>query len=99
MSDLIRSHEGNADVNPNDPHKVHWGKYSMMGRFITSTTQCQAQCRASSDYNFMERPYIEELIMTQYKMNEEVSYPLVWDVWLLKTVYLDANIKNLSSRG
>lgn len=73
MSDLIRSHEGNSDFNSADPSKIHWGKFNMMGRFITSTTQCQAQCRASNDYTFPERPHIRELILTPFKMNEEVK--------------------------
>ncbi|KAJ7597057.1 ras guanine nucleotide exchange factor domain-containing protein [Mycena floridula] len=73
MSDLIRTHEGNPDVNASDPNKVHWGKFNLMGRFVSSTTQCQAQCRASNDYNFLARPHIEELINTSCLMNEEMQ--------------------------
>jgi hypothetical protein len=76
MSDLIRSHEGNADFNELDPRKVHWGKFNMMGRFISSTTQCQAQCRSTNDYNFPERPQIRDLLQTSCVMDEEVGISL-----------------------
>ncbi|KAK7058945.1 hypothetical protein VNI00_001569 [Paramarasmius palmivorus] len=73
MSDLIRAHEGNDDFNSSDPTKVHWGKFNMMGRFITSTTQCQAQCRATSDYNYPERPHISALLESKYVMDVEMQ--------------------------
>lgn len=62
MSDLIRAHEGNADSNPDYPNKIHWGKFNMMGKFISSTTQCQDQCRNAVEYNFPERPHIRKLM-------------------------------------
>ncbi|KAF8216221.1 ras guanine nucleotide exchange factor domain-containing protein [Mycena galopus ATCC 62051] len=74
MSDLIRAHEANDDVNPTDPTKIHWGKFNMMGRFINSTTQCQAQCRAVSDYNFPSRPYIADMLKAKCIMNDEVGF-------------------------
>ncbi|KAJ7225494.1 ras guanine nucleotide exchange factor domain-containing protein [Mycena pura] len=73
LSDLIRAHEANEDVNPSDPTKIHWGKFNMMGRFISSTTQCQAQCRAVSDYNFPSRPQIADMLRVQFIMNEEMQ--------------------------
>jgi hypothetical protein len=72
MSDLIRAHEANDDVNASDPKKIHWGKFNMMGRFINSTTQCQAQCRAVSDYNFPSRQNIADMLGAPCVMNEEV---------------------------
>ncbi|KAJ6519841.1 ras guanine nucleotide exchange factor domain-containing protein [Mycena sanguinolenta] len=73
MSDLIRAHEANDDVNPSDATKIHWGKFNMMGRFINSTTQCQAQCRAAGDYNFPPRPHISEMLKAKCIMNDEMQ--------------------------
>ncbi|KAJ7900370.1 ras guanine nucleotide exchange factor domain-containing protein [Mycena olivaceomarginata] len=73
MSDLIRAHEANDDVNPSDPTKIHWGKFNMMGRFINSTTQCQAQCRSVLDYHFPVRPHIGELLGANCIMNDEMQ--------------------------
>ncbi|KAJ7487620.1 ras guanine nucleotide exchange factor domain-containing protein [Mycena galericulata] len=74
MSDLIRAHEANDDVNPSDPSKIHWGKFNMMGRFINSTTQCQAQCRAVSDYkDFPIRKHISEMLQARCIMNDEMQ--------------------------
>ena len=72
MSDLIKAHEGNTDVNESDPLKIHWRKYSMMGSFVATTVQCKAQCLNSTDYNFPERPAIMELIMKYPVMSIEV---------------------------
>ncbi|KAF8168080.1 ras guanine nucleotide exchange factor domain-containing protein [Crassisporium funariophilum] len=73
MSDLIRSHEGNGDSKSSDPTKIHWGKFNMMGRFITGTLQCQAQCRNSTDYNFPERCDIAELFVKLPVMSNEMQ--------------------------
>lgn len=72
MSDLIRAHEGNPESNPDYPGKIHWGKFNMMGRFITSTLQCQAQCRNSHDYDFPKRESIAELFSRKPVMSIEV---------------------------
>ena len=72
MSDLIKAHEGNGDVNESDPLKIHWRKYNMMGSFVVTTLQCKAQCLNSTDYNFPERPAITELIMRYPVMSIEV---------------------------
>ncbi|KAE9411110.1 ras GEF [Gymnopus androsaceus JB14] len=73
MSDLIRAHEANDDAKSGDPNKIHWGKFNMIGRFITSTTQCQAQCRSTNDYDFPERGHISNLLLTKYTMNDEMQ--------------------------
>ncbi|KIJ21729.1 hypothetical protein PAXINDRAFT_165135 [Paxillus involutus ATCC 200175] len=73
MSDLIRAHEGNPDASAPEPHKVHWGKFNMFGRFIQSTTHCQIQCQTTSDYNFAERPKIRDLVFSEYVMSEEMQ--------------------------
>ena len=72
MSDLIKAHEGNGDVNESDPLKIHWRKYNMMGGFVATTIQCKAQCLNSNDYNFPERPAIAELIVRYPVMSIEV---------------------------
>ncbi|KAF7969341.1 hypothetical protein HWV62_27669 [Athelia sp. TMB] len=51
MSDLIKAHEGNQESNPEHPNKIHWGKFNMMGKFISSTTQCQTRCKTSTEYH------------------------------------------------
>ncbi|KAG7450495.1 ras GEF [Guyanagaster necrorhizus] len=73
ISDLIRSHEGNDDFHSDDATKVHWGKFNMMGRFITNTTQCQAQCLSTMDYNFVERPNITQMLQCHNLMDEEMQ--------------------------
>ncbi|KAF7320321.1 Ras guanyl-nucleotide exchange factor [Mycena kentingensis (nom. inval.)] len=73
MSDLIRAHEANDDINPSDPSKIHWGKFNMMGRFINSTTQCQAQCRAANDYNFPQKEHITDMLLSTSLMSDEAS--------------------------
>ena len=79
MSDLIKAHEGNGDVNESDPLKIHWRKYNMMGGFVATTLQCKAQCLNSTDYNFPERRAIADLIMRYPVMSIEVwLYFLNW---------------------
>ncbi|KAF4605237.1 hypothetical protein EYR40_004020 [Pleurotus pulmonarius] len=74
MSDLIRAHEGNPDFNEEDPNKIHWGKFNMMGRFINSTTLCQAQCRDEhTEYTFKEKPHIKALIFDTPVMDIELQ--------------------------
>jgi hypothetical protein len=74
MSDLIGAHEGNQDLSPSDPMKIHWGKFNMMGRFISSTAHCQAQCKMSTDYNFPERNAVREVFVKRPIMTDEVCY-------------------------
>lgn len=73
MSDLIRAHEGNEDMNPSDSTKIHWGKFNMMGRFIASTNQCQAQCENAPEYSFPDRPNIAELFVKRPVMSLEMQ--------------------------
>ncbi|KAG1758863.1 ras guanine nucleotide exchange factor domain-containing protein [Suillus occidentalis] len=58
MSDLIRAHEGNPNVNLDDPSKIHWGKFNMFGRLIQTTTHCQIQCQTNPDYCLPSRDRI-----------------------------------------
>jgi len=92
MSDLIRAHEANDDFHSSDRNKIHWAKFNMMGRFITSTTECQAQCRSTTDYDFPERKHISTLLVTKYLMDDEVRYPLCAPFDPLTWVNLDAKV-------
>ena len=62
MSDLIRAHEGNKETSSDHPGKIHWGKFNMIGKFVASTTQCQVQCRTSSEYYFQPKDHIRKWI-------------------------------------
>lgn len=76
MSDLIRAHEGNPDFHDDDPEKIHWAKFNMMGRFIDVVTQCQRVCRESGAFNFPDRPPVWNLLMfkeQEHLMDEDVS--------------------------
>lgn len=86
LSDLIKAHEGNPDFNKHDPTKIHWAKFSMMGKFILSTTHFQAQCRTSNDYNFTAREHINDLLMRDCVMDAEVS------IFLRKTYSYRCNL-------
>lgn len=79
MSDLIGAHEGNQDSSPSDPTKIHWGKFNMMGRFISSTAHCQAQCQMSTDYNFPERSSVREVFVKRPIMTDEVCLSFMGD--------------------
>jgi hypothetical protein len=72
MSDLIRAHEGNPNVNLDDPSKIHWGKFNMFGRLIQTTTHCQTQCQTNPDYCLPSRDRILKVIFNEYVMSEEV---------------------------
>jgi hypothetical protein len=72
MSDLIRAHEGNPNVSPDDPTKIHWGKFNMFGRFIQTTTHCQIQCQTTSDYDLPDRDRILKIVFNEYVMSEDV---------------------------
>ena len=60
-SDLRRAHEGNPDTKPDEPSKIHWAKFSMIGKFVATTSQLQAQCRGPSGYKLVESPAIGQL--------------------------------------
>ncbi|KAH9946633.1 ras GEF [Amylocystis lapponica] len=63
LSDLIRAHEGNSDYYDDDPTKIHWAKFNMMGRFIDAIASCQKACRESGGYEFQERRHVRELLL------------------------------------
>ncbi|KAG1783933.1 ras guanine nucleotide exchange factor domain-containing protein [Suillus placidus] len=73
MSDLIRAHEGNPNVNPDDPAKIHWGKFNMFGRFIQTTTHCQIQCQENPDYCLVSRDRILKVVFNEYVMSEDMQ--------------------------
>ncbi len=76
LSDLIRAHEGNPDFHDEDPNKIHWAKFNMMGRFIDAITQCQAGCRETGSFDFEPRTLVRQQLLLdhpQYLMDEEVG--------------------------
>ncbi|KAG2154869.1 ras guanine nucleotide exchange factor domain-containing protein [Suillus clintonianus] len=73
MSDLIRAHEGNPNVNPDDPAKIHWGKFNMFGRFIQTTTHCQIQCQTNPDYCLPSRDRILKVVFNEFVMSEDMQ--------------------------
>ncbi|KAI0793485.1 ras guanine nucleotide exchange factor domain-containing protein [Abortiporus biennis] len=76
LSDLIRAHEGNPDFHDDDPTKIHWAKFNMMGRFIDSITQCQKGCLERGTYDVDYIPEIYKLLLfeePQYLMDEEMQ--------------------------
>ena len=80
LSDLIRAHEGNSDYYEDDPAKIHWAKFNMMGRFIDAITNCQKACRESGMYDFKERPHVNYLLHLMERdvlMNVDVRHHLV----------------------
>lgn len=76
MADLIKANEGNTDIDAADSTKIHWGKFNMMGRFISSTTVCQSQCVLSleNEYRFPVREHIKVLLNTPYLMNDDAQH-------------------------
>ncbi|KAH8118477.1 ras GEF [Phellopilus nigrolimitatus] len=73
-SDLRRAHEGNPDHKADDPSQLHWAKFNMIGKFVGTTTQLQAQCRGQNGYNFSENPQIAQLFdvpVMDYDMQQE----------------------------
>ena len=73
MQDLIKTHEANADMNPDDPTLIHWGKFSLLGKFISTTMDCQTQCRQSTQCDFAVRPHIQALIGKPFMMSDEMQ--------------------------
>lgn len=74
IADMIKAQEANRDFKEDDPTKIHWAKFSMMGRFVSVTTQCQNQCRSSTDYNFPDRKHIRDLFIKRTVMSLEVRF-------------------------
>jgi hypothetical protein len=63
ISDLIRAHEANPDFNEEEPHKVHWGKFNLIGRLVLSTTVFQKRWIDPRAPELpLERPAIYNLI-------------------------------------
>ncbi|KAL5527520.1 hypothetical protein ACEPAG_6321 [Sanghuangporus baumii] len=73
-SDLRRAHEGNPDFKHDDPSKVHWAKFNMIGKFVGTTTELQDQCRGPNGYDLTENPQIMLLFdvpVMDYDMQQE----------------------------
>jgi hypothetical protein len=73
LQDLIKTHEANPDFSPDDPTKIHWGKFSLIGKFISTTMECQTQCRNSMQYNFEAKPGIQALLGRHLLMSDDMQ--------------------------
>jgi len=63
LSDLIKAHVGNRDFHPEEPTKVHWAKFNMMGKFIHLVMQYQLRSGSAEEgYSFEERPELREIL-------------------------------------
>ena len=77
LSDLIRAHVGNGDFHPEDPSKIHWAKFNMMGRFVHLVKQYQLRSGNPEDgYLFEERTELREILNVAI-MDSEVSFTRV----------------------
>jgi len=71
LSDLIRAHVGNGDFHPDDPSKIHWAKFNMIGRFVILVKQYQVRSGNAEDgYWFEERPELREILNVPIMDNE-----------------------------
>jgi len=78
-SDLRRANEGNPDLNDEDPSKINWAKYSMIGRFVDTTTLLQQRCRGPGGYSLMENKLLSSLFdatpMSYEMQQSRISQP------------------------
>ncbi|KAI5124641.1 hypothetical protein M0805_004250 [Coniferiporia weirii] len=73
-SDLHRANEGNPDTKPDNPLKINWAKYNMIGRFVATTTALQQRCCGPDGYKLSENKYIGQLFdvpVMSYEMQQE----------------------------
>lgn len=75
-SDLMRAQEGNSDFKSDDPTKVHWAKFDMIGRFVDLLKELQAQSLERNSYNFSEYPMIGQILDVPV-MDYEVSVSMI----------------------
>lgn len=75
-SDLRRANEGNREVNEDDPTKINWYKYNMIGGFILLMTEFQRRCVGPTGYKFTENKSIEQLFDVPL-MDEEVRMQII----------------------
>jgi hypothetical protein len=68
----VKTDGGNSDSHPDDPDKIHWGKYDVMGKIIAMLSQCQATCRETEKYNFPHRLHIWSLVVGNTVMDHQV---------------------------
>jgi hypothetical protein len=99
LSDLIRAHVGNGDFHPEDPSKIHWAKFNMMGKFIHLVKQHQLRCRNAEDgYSFEERSELRGILNVAV-MDSEVSLCLCPMFRMITCVPEDATITNRTPIG
>ncbi|KAF8516181.1 ras guanine nucleotide exchange factor domain-containing protein [Hysterangium stoloniferum] len=60
--DMVRANESNPNYKPEDPSKIHWGKFTLMARMITMLQGLQEKIRTTGLYDFPERTHIRSLL-------------------------------------
>ncbi|KAF8591835.1 ras GEF [Ramaria rubella] len=68
--DMVRANESNPNYKLDDPNKIHWGKFTLMGRMITMLQSLQDKIRSSGQYDYPERKWIREMLSNDV-MDEE----------------------------
>ena len=93
---MVKTQESNRDYKEGDPTQIHWAKFSMMGRFVSITSQCQNQCRSSSGYDLPERTHIRDLFHKRTVMSPDVR--LVTSVVSFYNLIFSNSCKECASR-
>lgn len=81
----MRAHESNINHNPDDPSKIHWGKFTLLGKMITMLQGLQDKIRTSGAHNFPERPFIRQQVEYEV-MDTEVRLMLHFQLLELITL-------------
>ncbi|KIJ27173.1 hypothetical protein M422DRAFT_271663 [Sphaerobolus stellatus SS14] len=63
--DIVRANDSNPNYKPDDSTKIHWGKFTLMGRMITMLQGLQEKIRSSAMYSYPERQAIRELLESE----------------------------------
>ncbi|CAE6408309.1 unnamed protein product [Rhizoctonia solani] len=70
-SDLVRV-MSNRDYKEDDPALIHWGKFQIIAKIVNQMIELQDRLRATSNYNFPDRPNIASLLNDPKTMTEEM---------------------------
>lgn len=88
--DMVRANDSNPNFKPEDPTKIHWGKFTLMARMILMLQGLQDKVRESRQFEFPERKWIREMIENEVMESEvcscsvDVSFSLL--ICLFKTI-------------
>ena len=73
LSDLHRADSANSDFKPDEPDKINWAKFNMMGRFIETVTDIQQRCVGPLGYGLQQDENFGRLLDVPV-MDYEVCY-------------------------